>query len=189
MTFGLDFSSLDFTICCSFCSVHRDVLCWEEKSCAKLFDRFTVCIQASSLSVIIYSLLKDFIYCTEAKKRASVLLTQLSFNGLCRQSVSTIKSQTQASTFAKALGIIVAIFLVCYAIDIARLICYTFHCSKDIPWLVVNLQSLLFLFNSASNLIVYTFLKQDICRQLKDFVTILLLTDIFCIKYCLHLVS
>ena len=104
------------------------------------------------------------------KKRASVHLTQLSFNGLCRQSVSTIKSQTQASTFAKALGIIVAIFLVCYAIDIVRLICYTFHCSKDIPWLVVNLQSLLFLFNSASNPIVYAFLKQDIRRELKIFI-------------------
>lgn len=104
------------------------------------------------------------------KKRASAQLTQLSFNGLCRQSVSTIKSQTQASTFAKALGIIVAIFLVCYAIDIARLICYTFHCSKDIPWLVVNLQNLLFLFNSASNPIVYAFLKQDIRRELKNFI-------------------
>ena len=104
------------------------------------------------------------------KKRASVQLTQLSFNGLCRQSVSTIKSQTQASTFAKALGIIVAIFLVCYAIDIARLICYTFHCTKDIPWLIVNLQSLLFLFNSASNPIVYAFFKQDIRRELKNFI-------------------
>ena len=106
----------------------------------------------------------------EQKKRASVQLAQLSFNGSCRQSVSTIKSQTQASTFAKALGIIVAIFLICYAIDIARLICYTFHCSKYIPWLVVNLQSLLFVFNSASNPIVYALLKQDICRELKHFV-------------------
>ena len=104
------------------------------------------------------------------KKRESVQLTQLSFNGFCRQSVSTIRSQTQASPFAKALGIIVAIFLICYAIDIARLICYTFHCSKYIPWLVVNLQSLLFVFNSASNPIVYAFLKQDICRELKHFV-------------------
>ena len=104
------------------------------------------------------------------KKRASVQLTQLSFNGFCRQSISTIRCQTQASTFAKALGIIVVIFLICYAIDIARLICYTFHCSKHIPWLVINLQNLLFVFNSASNPIVYAFLKQDICRKLKHFV-------------------
>jgi len=104
------------------------------------------------------------------KERASVQLTQLRFNGFCRQSVSTIKSQTQPSTFAKALGIIVAIFLICYAIDIARLICYTFHCSKYIPWLVVNLQSLLFVFNSASNPIVYAFFKQDIRRELKSFI-------------------
>lgn len=104
------------------------------------------------------------------KKRASVQLTQLRFNGLCPRSVRTIKCQTQASTFAKALRIIVAIFLICYAIDIARLICYTFHCSKDIPWLVINLQSLLFLFNSASNPIVYAFLKQDIRRELKNFI-------------------
>ena len=103
------------------------------------------------------------------KKRASIQLTQLRFNGLCRQSVS-IKSQTQASPFAKALGIIVAIFLVCYAIDIARLICYTFHCIKDIPWLIADLQSLLFLFNSASNPIVYAFFKQDIRRELKNFI-------------------
>ena len=103
------------------------------------------------------------------KKRASVQLTQLSFNGLCRESVRTIRSQTQASTFAKALAIIVAMFLICYAIDIARLICYTFHCSKCIPWLVVDLQNLLFVFNSASNPIVYAFLKQDIRRELKTF--------------------
>ena len=104
------------------------------------------------------------------KKRASVQLTQLCFNGVCRQRVSTIASQTKASTFAKALGIIVAIFLICYVIDIARLICYTFHCSKRIPWLVVDVEHLLFVFNSASNPIVYAFLKQDICRELKHFV-------------------
>ena len=104
------------------------------------------------------------------KKRKSVQLSQLSFNGLCRQSISTIRSQTQASTFAKALGIIVAIFLICYAIDIGRLVCYTFHCTKYIPWLVVHLQDLLFICNSASNPLVYAFLKQDIRRELKRFV-------------------
>ena len=112
--------------------------------------------------------LKTLYIAREQKRRASVQLTQLSFNGLCRQRVRTIRSQTQASTFAKALGIIVAIFLICYAIDIARLICYTFHCLKYIPWLVVNLQSLLFVFNSASNPIVYAFLKQDIRREVKS---------------------
>ena len=77
-----------------------------------------------------------------------------------------------------------AIFLMCYAIVIARLICYTFHCSKDIPWLVVvNLQSLLFLFNSVSNSVVYAFLKQDICRQLKHFV------QIFAHRHFLQVVS
>ena len=77
-----------------------------------------------------------------------------------------------------------AIFLVCYAIVIARLICYTFHCLKDIPWLVVvNLQSLLFLFNSLSNSVVYAFLKQDICRQLKHFV------QIFAHRHFLQVVS
>ena len=104
------------------------------------------------------------------KKQASVQLAQLSFNGFCRQSISTIRSQTQASTFAKALGIIVAIFLTCYAIDIARLICYTFHCTIDIPSLVVHVQHLLFICNSASNPVVYAFLKQDIRCEMKRFV-------------------
>jgi len=169
-TFVLNFSSVDFTICCSFCSIHMDVLCWDEKCCEKLFDSFTVRIQASSHSVIFIACWKTLYIARKQKKRASVQLTQLCFNGFCRQSVSAIRSQTQASTFAKALGIVMAIFLICYAIDIARLICYTFHCSKYIPWLVVNLQSLLFVFNSASNPIVYAFLKQDICRELKHLV-------------------
>ena len=102
------------------------------------------------------------------KKRASVQLTQLSFNGFCRQSDSTIRSQAQASTFAKALGIIVAIFFICYAIDIARLICFTFQCLKYIPRHASIVQRLLFVFNSASNPIVYAFLKQDIRRELKS---------------------
>jgi len=59
---------VDFTICCSFCSIHMDVLCWDEKCCEKLFDSFTVRIQASSHSVIIYSLLENSIHCAEAKK-------------------------------------------------------------------------------------------------------------------------
>ena len=104
------------------------------------------------------------------KKRTSVQLSQLSFNGFSRQDLATIRSQTQASTFAKALGIVVAIFLICYAIDIARLVCFTFHCISYIPWLVVHLQDLLFICNSASNPLVYSFLKQDIWRELKRFV-------------------
>ncbi|XP_078359197.1 adenosine receptor A2a-like [Oculina patagonica] len=104
------------------------------------------------------------------KNRASVQLTQLRFNGFSRRNISTVRSQTQTRIFAKALGIIVAIFLICYAIDIARLICYTFHCTKHIPWLVVLVQDLLFVFNSASNPLVYAFLKQDIRSELKRFV-------------------
>ncbi|XP_078355448.1 adenosine receptor A2a-like [Oculina patagonica] len=104
------------------------------------------------------------------KKRASVQFNQLRFNGFSRQGLATIRSQTQASIFAKALGIVVAIFLICYAIDIARLICYTFHCTMYIPWLVVHLQELLFICNSACNPLVYAFLKQDIRRELKRFV-------------------
>ncbi|KAL9984121.1 hypothetical protein ACROYT_G006381 [Oculina patagonica] len=101
------------------------------------------------------------------KNRARVRLAQLSFNGFSCQNISTVRSQTQGSAFAKALGIIVAIFLICYAIEIARLICYTFHCTRHIPWLVVHLQDLLFIFNSASNPLVYAFLKQDIRSELK----------------------
>ena len=43
----------------TFYSIQADILCCDEKCCEDLFDSFTVCIQASSLSVIIYSLLKD----------------------------------------------------------------------------------------------------------------------------------
>ena len=103
------------------------------------------------------------------KKRASVQLSQLKFNGLNPVQMKTLSSQTQAGTFAKDLGIIVAIFLICYAIDISRLICYTFHCTKYIPDLLVQVQDLLFIFNSASNPLVYAFLKQDIRQELKLF--------------------
>ena len=103
------------------------------------------------------------------KKRASVQFNQLRINGFSRQDLTTIRRQTRASNFAKALGIVVAIFLMSYAIDICRLTCYTFYCTMDIPWLVVYLQHLLFICNSASNPLVYAFLKADIRRELKKF--------------------
>ncbi|XP_078355449.1 adenosine receptor A2a-like [Oculina patagonica] len=104
------------------------------------------------------------------KKRAIVQLNQLKFNGFSRHDLATVRAQNRTCIFAKALGIIVAIFLICYAIDIARLICFTFHCITYIPWIVAHLQDLLFVFNSASNPLVYAFLKQDIRRELKSFV-------------------
>lgn len=107
------------------------------------------------------------------EKLANVQLSQLTFNGFSFEDVRTIRSQTQASTIAKALGIIVAVFLICYTIDIARLICCSFHCRNDIPQLLEDVQDLLFVFNSASNPLVYAFLKQDIGRELKRFVNAL----------------
>ncbi|KAJ7392301.1 hypothetical protein OS493_011958 [Desmophyllum pertusum] len=104
------------------------------------------------------------------KKRERIRLSQLRFNGLSRQNINTVRLQGQAKTFAKALGIIVMIFLICYAIDIARLICYTFYCSKSIPWLFLPVQQLLFVCNSAINPMVYAFFKQDIRSELKRFV-------------------
>ena len=104
------------------------------------------------------------------KKRTSVQLSQLTFNGFAPEDMKTLRSHSQARTFTKVLGIIVAIFLICYAIDIARLICYTFHCTKYIPWILVQVQDLLFICNSASNPLVYAFLKRDVCRELKRFV-------------------
>ena len=97
------------------------------------------------------------------KNRIAVQLSQLMFNGF------SCRLHSQASTFAKALGIIVAIFFICYAIDIARLICYTFQCTTHIPWLLVQVQALLFICNSASNPLVYAFLKQDIQQEVKLF--------------------
>ena len=108
------------------------------------------------------------------KKRAIIQLNQLSFNGFSRQDVATSRSKTRASTCAKALGVVVAIFLICYAIDIARLFCLTFRCITHIPWLLAHVQDLLFICNSASNPLVYAFLKQDIRRELRSFVKCLL---------------
>ena len=101
------------------------------------------------------------------KKHASFQLSQLEFNGFSPEDMATLRSQSQTRTFAKALGIIVAIFLICYAIDISRLICYTFHRIKYIPWVLVEIQDLLFVCNSASNPLVYAFLKRDIRHELK----------------------
>ena len=106
----------------------------------------------------------------EQKKRASVQLSQLKFNGFSPEDMKTFRSHSQAITIAKALGIIVAIFLICYAIDITRLICLKFNCINDIPWTLAQVQDLLFICNSASNPIVYALLKKDISHELKGFV-------------------
>ena len=102
-------------------------------------------------------------------KYQSIRLSQLRFNGFANEDSKTVRSRGRASTFAKALGIIVAIFLICYAIDIARLLCYTFNCKDYIPWDLVLIQRLLFICNSASNPFVYGFIKQDIRSELKRF--------------------
>ena len=102
------------------------------------------------------------------RKQARNQLSQLQFNGsISPEHMNKHRSQTQASTFAKVLEIIVAICLVSYAIDIVRLICYIFHCKNDIPLLLARVQELLFICNSASNPLVYSFLKKDIRNELK----------------------
>ena len=118
---------------------------------------------------LLISCLKTLYIAHNQKRKAFVQLSQLKFNGFSPVETKTLRIQTQASTFAKALGIIVAIFLICYAIEVVRLICYTFHCSKYIPYVLVEVQHLLFIFNSASNPFVYAFLKQDIREELKRF--------------------
>ena len=103
------------------------------------------------------------------KKRERIRLSQLRFNGFPYEVIETVRSHGRASTFAKALGITVAIFLMCYTIDIARILCLTFHCIDYIPWDLVYVQRLLFICSSASNPFVYGFIKQDIRSELKRF--------------------
>ena len=120
-----------------------------------------------SFLLLLTTCLKTLYTAHKQKRQASVRLSQLKFNGFAPKDITTLRLQTQASTFVKALGVIVAIFLICYAIEIARLICYTIHCTKHIPWVLVQVQYLLFICNSASNPFVYAFLKQDIRQEVK----------------------
>ncbi|XP_022792253.1 adenosine receptor A2a-like [Stylophora pistillata] len=102
-------------------------------------------------------------------KRQRILLSQLLFNGFAFDDMKNSGSQGRATTFSKAFGIIVAIFFICYAIDIARLFCFTFHCISDIPTDLVHTQRLLFICNSAFNPFIYSNMKQDIRKEVKLF--------------------
>ena len=104
-------------------------------------------------------------------RRQRILLSQLIFNGFAFDDMKTSGSQGKASTFTKALGIIVAIFSICYAIDIARLLCMTFHWNNHIPTGLVRIQRLLFICISAFDPFIYSFLKQDIWREVKFFIS------------------
>ena len=119
--------------------------------------------------LLLISCLKTLYTAHIQKRKAIVQLSQLEFNGFSPEETKTLRMRTQSSTFSKALGIIVAIFLICYAFDIVRLICFTFHCTKYIPYVLVEVQNLLFICNSACNPFVYAFLKQDIREELKRF--------------------
>ena len=101
------------------------------------------------------------------KKRFSIRLSQLKFNGFSFDDSKCDRSQSRATAFSKALGIIVAVFLTCYAIDMARLLCFSFKCINHIPWNLVYVQRILLICNSASNPFVYSFLKHDIRCELK----------------------
>ena len=104
-------------------------------------------------------------------RRQRILLSQLIFNGFAFDDMKTSGSQGKASTFSKALGIIVAIFSIYYAIDIARLLCITFHWNNHIPTDLVRIQRLLFICNSALDPFIYSFLKRDIWREVKFFIS------------------
>ena len=124
-------------------------------------------LKLPSFLLLLTTGLKTLYTAQKQKRQASVRLSQLKFNGFAPKDITTLRLQTQASTFVKALGVIVAIFLICYAIEIVRLICYTIHCTKHIPRVLVQVQYLLFICNSASNPFVYAFLKQDIRQEVK----------------------
>ncbi|XP_022792238.1 adenosine receptor A2a-like [Stylophora pistillata] len=101
------------------------------------------------------------------KNRYSIRLSQLQFNGFSLNDSKCIRLRSRVTLFSEALGIIVFIFLICYAIDIARLLCFSLKCINYITWDVVYVQRILFICNSASNPFIYGFLKRDIRCELK----------------------
>ena len=98
-----------------------------------------------------------------------IRLSQLSYNGPFSTQVRHFTTHTHMRTFVKALGIILALFVVAYAVDIVRVVCYIFHCSSSLPFQLVSVQFLLFITNSTMNPFVYAFLKRDFQSEFKKF--------------------
>ena len=144
------------------------IYCAGMKNAVRIFLTVALFVFRIPPCLLIFTACSKTLYIShKQKKRESARLYQLRFDGCTCKGFSAIKPQSKTSTFAKALGIIVAIFLICYAIDIARLLCFTFSCINYIPMVLVHVQDVLFICNSASNPAVYAFLKQDIRNELK----------------------
>ena len=95
-----------------------------------------------------------------ARKNAA-LIAQLKFNHRIQH--SRVKSQEMAST--RVIGVVVAVFVFCYFLDIFDNACYLVMCKLNFA--LLDVVSLLMLTNSAVNPVAYAFFKKDIKTELK----------------------
>ena len=102
-------------------------------------------------------------------RQTAVLLAQVNFNHLQGASARFSQSQRKTGEFsssAKAIGVVVALFLVCHLLHFLIILCHFFQVSS-LPKEIHCLFKLLLIANSALNPVAYSFLKRDIKAEVK----------------------
>ena len=99
-------------------------------------------------------------------RQTAVLWSQLNFNQPEVGSIFPQNRQRRESSSAKVTSVVVAVFILCYILDIYLTFCYWFDaCSPPGSFYFVD--KLLLLTNSTLNPIAYSFFKKDIKAEMK----------------------
>ena len=130
----------------------------------KWFLPFLSFFQVSVCFALVFAATRIFLVARRHARQTAVLVMQLNFNHRIRHS-RVFKPQEAAST--KVVGSVVAVFIICYIINIYDNACIMklWKRSETLVYVV----TLLRLTNSAVNPVAYAFFKKDIKRALKRF--------------------
>ena len=128
----------------------------------KCFLAFLSFFQICVCFALIFATTRIFLVARRHARQNAVLVMQLNFNHRM-QHRRVFKPQEAAST--KVVGSVVAVFIVCYIINIYDNTCIMALCER--PKTIQDVVTLLRLVNSAANPAAYAFFKKDIKKELK----------------------
>ncbi|XP_027047151.1 histamine H2 receptor-like [Pocillopora damicornis] len=117
--------------------------------------------QVVTAIVFVFVACRIFCILRKISERRSKIFAQLRFNHAPKYSPTVLRSSKESKAAAKMTMAIMFLFIICYVFENYKCVCFVFELCETTASLDIAID-LLFLINSASNPIVYAFLKRDV---------------------------
>lgn len=118
--------------------------------------------------VFVFVACRIFCILRKISERRSKIFAQLRFNHAPKYSSTVLRSSKESKAAAKMTMAIAFLFIILYVVENYKCFCFVFELCETTASLDLAID-LLFLINSASNPIVYAFLKRDIRTAIQSF--------------------